>query len=486
MIPVMDIIVEPERKTPVAMSVDVVVVGGGPAGLVAALAAKRAGADILLIERYGYLGGLLTGGFVTKPQAPVVGGIPEEVFERARELGGSRGNVRYRLHDGSYTYFMSPIDPETMKRVAFEMVEEARVRLLLHSLAVGSATEGSEVKGVIVENKSGRQVILADAVVDASGDADVAAWAGAPYEVGRKEDRVAQPMSMMFRMGNVDVNRLVEYARNNLEDFTFTYYPEAEGPIPEEDQRLNIVLEGFWKLQEKAAREMGYERPRMGLNVKTGIGIGDVFINATRITEGVATNVQDLTNAEIRVRKQVQECVDFLRKYVAGFERAYLMDTPAEIGVRETRRIVGEYTLTLDDILKRRKFEDVVAKGYGVIDIHEPGGRGLRFESIEEYQIPYRCLVPKKVDRLLMAGRCISCDHEALGTVRTIPTCMYTGQAAGAAAALSARLRTMPRDLNVSRLQKTLMEQNAVISGSVLSTLLLRFERDSRVGEEVA
>ena len=475
----MNAIIEPERRTPVGQTADVVVVGGGPAGLVAALAAKRAGADTLLIERHGCLGGLLTGGFVTKPQAPVVGGIPEEIFERARRLGGARGNIRYRLRDGSYTYFMSPIDPETMKRVAFEMVEEAGVRLLLHSLMVGSVTEGGDLKGVIVENKSGRQAILADSVVDASGDADVAASAGAPYEVGRRSDGVPQPMSMMFRMGNVDVKKLVDYAKKNPDDFTFTYYPEVGESIPEEDQRLNIVLEGFWKLQEKAAREMGYERPRMGLNVKTGVGIGDVYINATRITEGVATNVQDLTNAEIRVRRQVQECVEFLRRCVPGFEGSYLMDTTGEIGVRESRRIIGDYMLIFDDIVKGRRFDDVVAKGYGVIDIHEPGGRGLRFDSIEEYQIPYRCLVPKKIDQLLVAGRCISCDHEALGTVRTIPTCMYTGQAAGAAAALSSKRKRKPRDLNVSKLQKTLAEQKAIIYESVLSTLLSRLDTGS-------
>lgn len=467
----MGVVVEPRRETPVAMAVDVVVVGGGPAGLIAALAARRARADTLLIERYGYLGGLLTGGFVTKPQAPVVGGIPEEVFERAIELGGARGNLRYRLRDGACTYFMSPIDPGTMKRVAFEMVEEAGVKLVLHSLVTGPVAEGDEVKRVIVESKSGRQAVLADAVVDASGDADVAARAGAPCEVGRREDGAAQPMSMMFRMGNVDINKLVEYAKNNLEDFTFTYYPEFEGPVPEESQGLNIVLEGFMRLQERAAEEMGYERPRVGLNVKTGIGVGDVFINATRITEGVATDVQDLTDAEIEVRKQVQECVDLLVGYVPGFEGSYLMDTPAEIGVRESRRIVGEYTLTLDDILERREFDDVVAKSYGVIDIHEPGGRGLRFEAIEEYQIPYRCLVPRNIERLLVAGRCVSCDHEALGTLRTIPTCMYTGQAAGAAAALSAKLNTMPRVLNVSELQKTLVEQRAVIFESILQRM---------------
>lgn len=468
----MSVILEPERKTPVLMNVDVAVVGGGPAGLVAALAAKRVGAETLLIERYGYLGGLLTGGFVTKPQAPIVGGIPEEIFERARKFGGARGNVRYRLHDGSYTSFMSPVDPETMKRVAFEMLEEARVKLLLHSPVVGVVAEENKIKGVIVENKSGRQAVLADVVVDASGDADVAAWAGAPYEVGRSGDGVAQPMTMMFRMGNANMNKLVNYAKENLDDFTFTYFSD-KSPISGEDQRLNIVLEGFMKLQEKAARETGYNRPRIGLNVKAGIGVGDVFINATRVTEGKAINIQDLTKAEVDVRRQVKECVDFLVKYVPGFEAAYLVDTATEIGVRESRRVIGEYTLTIDDILKQRKFDDVIAKGYGVIDIHEPGGKKLRFDAVEEFQIPYRCLVPKKVDGLLVAGRCISCDHESLGTLRTIPACMYTGQAAGAAAALSAKHRTMPRKLNVQALQKALVEQKAVIFENIIQRMRL-------------
>ncbi len=467
----MNVIIEPERKTPVLTVVDVVVVGGGSAGLVAALAARRAGADVLLIERHGYLGGLLTGGFVTKPQAPVVGGIPEELFERAIRLGGARGNTRYRLRNGTYTYFMSPIDPETMKRVAFECVDEAGVKLLLHSLVVDSVTEGDDVKGVLVENKSGRQAIMADVVVDASGDADVAASAGAPYEVGRRKDGVAQPMSMMFRMGRVDVNVLVQYAKNHLDDFTFTYYPNVEGQIPEKSQSLNIVLEGFMSLQQKASDELGYESPRVGLNIKAGIGIGDVFVNATRITEGVATNIQDLTDAEVQVRTQVQECVTFLRTYVPGFKDSYLLDTPTEIGVRESRRIIGEYTLTLKDILHRRKFDDVVAKGYGVIDIHEPGGRRLRFDAIEEYQIPYRCLLPKKINRLLVAGRCVSCDHEVLGTIRTIPTCMYTGQAAGVAAALSVKYNTTPRNLNVKALQKSLIKQKVVLFESVLKRM---------------
>ena len=467
----MSIIIEPKRETPVAMKVDVAVVGGGPAGLMAALAAKRAGSNVLLIERHGYLGGLMTGGYVTKPQAPVVGGIPEELFEHAIKLGGAKGNLKYRLLDGTYTYFMSPVDPEIMKRVAFEMVEETDVKLLLHSLLVNAITDENNIKGIIVENKSGRQAILADTVVDASGDADVAALAEAPYIVGRSQDGVAQPMTMMFRMGNVDLRRLVEYAKNNLDDFTFTYYPDFEENTSPDSQRLNIALEGFWKLQQKAAKEIGYKIPRDGLNVKTGLGDGDVFINATRIKEGVATNAQDLTNAEIAVRKQVHECVEFLQKYVPGFDGSYLMDTPSEIGVRETRRIVGEYTLTRDDIINRRGFEDVVAKGYGVIDIHEPGGKGLRFEAIEEYQIPYRCLIPKEIDGLLMAGRCVSCDHESLGTIRTIPTCMYTGQAAGVAAALAAMQKKKPRDLDFTDIQNSLVDQRAVIFDNLMERL---------------
>ncbi|KON26305.1 hypothetical protein AC480_05935 [miscellaneous Crenarchaeota group archaeon SMTZ1-55] len=467
----MDVIVEPERQTPVFTAVDVVVVGGGPAGLVAALAAKRAGADVLLVERHGYLGGLLTGGFVTKPQAPVVGGIPEELFTRARQLGGARGNIRYRLRDGTYTYFMSPIDPETMKRVAFESVDEAGVQLLLHSLVVDAVNERGAVKGVLVENKSGRQAILADVIIDASGDADVAARAGAPYVVGRRSDGVAQPMTMMFRMGRVDVDQLVQYAKTHVDDFTFTYYPNVAEGIPDASQCLNIVLEGFIRLQEQAAAKGGYEPPRIGFNVKTGVGPGDVFVNATRITEGTGTNVQDLTDAEVRVRAQVHACVAFLKTYVPGFADAYLLDTPPEIGVRESRRILGEYTLTLDDIVQRRSFDDVVAKGYGVIDIHEPGGKNLRFDAVEEYQIPYRCLLPQRIDNLIVAGRCVSCDHDVLGTLRTIPACMYTGQAAGVAAALAAQAHTSPRDLNVNSLQQALLQQNVVLFESVLKRM---------------
>jgi len=467
----MDVIVEPERQTPVFTAVDVVVVGGGPAGLVAALAAKRAGADVLLVERHGYLGGLLTGGFVTKPQAPVVGGIPEELFARARQLGGARGNIRYRLRDGTYTYFMSPIDPETMKRVAFESVDAAGVQLLLHSLVVDAVTERGAVKGVLVENKSGRQAILADVIIDASGDADVAARAGAPYVVGRRSDGVAQPMTMMFRMGRVDVDQLVQYAKTHVDDFTFTYYPNVAEGIPDASQCLNIVLEGFIRLQEQAAAKGGYEPPRIGFNVKTGVGPGDVFVNATRITEGTGTNVQDLTDAEVRVRAQVHACVAFLKTYVPGFADAYLLDTPPEIGVRESRRILGEYTLTLDDIVQRRSFDDVVAKGYGVIDIHEPGGKNLRFDAVEEYQIPYRCLLPQGIDNLIVAGRCVSCDHDVLGTLRTIPACMYTGQAAGVAAALAAQAHTSPRDLNVNSLQQALLQQNVVLFESVLKRM---------------
>jgi hypothetical protein len=452
-------------------AVDVVVVGGGPAGLVAALAAKRAGADVLLVERHGYLGGLLTGGFVTKPQAPVVGGIPEELFARARQLGGARGNIRYRLRDGTYTYFMSPIDPETMKRVAFESVDEAGVQLLLHSLVVDAVTERGAVKGVLVENKSGRQAILADVIIDASGDADVAARAGAPYVVGRRSDGVAQPMTMMFRMGRVDVDQLVQYAKTHVDDFTFTYYPNVAEGIPDASQCLNIVLEGFIRLQEQAAAKGGYEPPRIGFNVKTGVGPGDVFVNATRITEGTGTNVQDLTDAEVRVRAQVHACVAFLKTYVPGFADAYLLDTPPEIGVRESRRILGEYTLTLDDIVQRRSFDDVVAKGYGVIDIHEPGGKNLRFDAVEEYQIPYRCLLPQRIDNLIVAGRCVSCDHDVLGTLRTIPACMYTGQAAGVAAALAAQAHTSPRDLNVNSLQQALLHQKVVLFESVLKRM---------------
>jgi ribulose 1,5-bisphosphate synthetase/thiazole synthase len=457
------VITEPERQTPVIRDTDVVIVGGGPAGLTAAVAARRLGVEVLVVEQQGCLGGLMTSGFVTKPQAPVIGGIPEEIFDHAQSLGGARGNIRYRLRDGSYTYFMSPIDPEIMKQVVFEKLEEAHVDLLLHALAVGCIHEKEDVKGILIESKSGRQAIQAQVIVDTTGDADVASWAGAPYRIGRPQDDIAQPMTMMFKMGNVDLNQVANYATTNLDDFTFTYFPETSGLILEEQQQLNMIFEGFQKLQARAHKSDGYESPRNGFNIKTGLGEGNVYINATRVSEGSGLDVKDLTQAEIKVRKQITSFVTFLKQYVPGFQHSYLSATPNEIGVRETRRIVGEYTITLNDILSRSQFHDVIAKGFGVIDIHEPGGRELRFDSIEEYQIPYRCLLPQTIDNVVVAGRCISCDHESLGTIRTIPTCMYTGQAAGVAAALAIRHGSSFRALDVALIQDALIAQKAVI-----------------------
>lgn len=469
----MQIITEPERQTQVISDTDVVIVGGGPAGLTAALAARRLGVEVLVVEQQGCLGGLMTTGFVTKPQAPVIGGIPEEIFSHAQSLGGARGNIRYRLSDGSYTYFMSPIDPEVIKRVVFEKLEEAQVDLLLHSLAVGCIRGKEEGKGIVIESKSGRQAILAQVIVDATGDADVASWAGAPYRIGRSQDQIPQPMTMMFKMGNVDLNQIADYANTNLDDFTFTFFPETPGQISGEQQQLNMIFEGFHKLQARAFKNEGYESPRNGFNIKTGVGVGNVFINATRVSTGSGLNVKELTQAEINVRKQVTSFVVFLKQYVPGFQDAYLSATPIEIGIRETRRIIGDYTLTLNDILSQSQFHDVIAKGYGVIDIHEPGGRKLRFDSIEEYQIPYRCLLPQAVDNVVVAGRCISCDHESLGTIRTIPTCMYTGQAAGVAAALAVHQGILLRAINVARIQDALIAQKAVIHEPLLDRLKL-------------
>jgi hypothetical protein len=283
-------------------------------------------------------------------------------------------------------------------------------------------------------------------------------------------------MTMMFNMGNVNLNQIADYANANLDDFTFTFFPEISGLIPADQQQLNMIFEGFQQLQTSAYESEGYISPRKGFNVKTGLGAGNVFINATRISEGSALNVNDLTHAEVNVRKQVTAFVAFLKQYVPGFQDAYLSATPSEIGVRESRRIVGEYTITLADILSRSQFTDVIAKGFGVIDIHEPGGRELRFEAIEEYQIPFRCLIPQVIDKVIVAGRCISCDHESLGTIRTIPTCMYTGQAAGVAAALSVRQEVLPRALKVTSIQDALIKQKAVIHETLLDRLKLAKE----------
>jgi len=408
---------------------DVVVAGGGTAGVAAAIAAARNGADTLLIEKYGFLGGTMTAGLVNPfmtfhaGNRQIIKGIFQEIIDHLKDMGG-------------YDEKTKAFDNEAMKLVLDQMVKEAGVRLLLHTYVTDVIlTKMNKVRGVEIYNKSGRQVVLGKVTVDATGDGDVAVMAGAPYEKGRREDGLTQPMTLNFRVGGVDVERM-----------------------PPRDE-INKLFE-----EAKAKGELSI--PRENILYFPTTRKSEIHFNTTRIVMVDGTKAEDLTYAETEGRRQMVELMKFLKEKVPGFENAYLLTSAFQVGVRETRRIIGEYILTEEDIVKARKFKDTIAKGSYPIDIHNPKGEGTvikRPPPGESYDIPYRCIVPKKVDNLLVAGRCVSSTHEAQAAIRVIPIVVAIGQAAGTAAALAVRLNIPPRELDVSLLQETLEKQGAVL-----------------------
>lgn len=451
-----------ERDLPVSASTDVPVVGSGPAGLAAAIASARNGARTLLVERYGFLGGNLTAGLVgpcmtsysLDGRTQLIRGIFEEMVLRMERLG--KAIHPSKVPAGSeYSGFIvyghdkvTPFEPEAVKMVAMDMCLEAGVELLLHTFVVDAVVEEGAVTGVVAANKSGLEVLRATVTVDCSADADVAARAGVPCEIGREEDGLTQPMTLFFCVRNVDDERVREYVASHPED----YRP-------------------FASLVQRARERGEFPIPRRGIGLYKTLEPGVWRINTTRVQRLVGTDARDLTRAEIEARRQVRILLEFFRKWVPGFERCELLDTAAHVGVRETRRIRGEYTLTLQDLAEGREFDDVIALAAYPVDIHSPtgdgGGATGEWETANIYQIPFRCLIPAGVDQLLVAGRSLSATHEALAAVRVMPTAFAMGQAAGTAAALAVSLRVPPRRVPVAEVQARLVQQGAYLGDRV-------------------
>jgi len=439
---------------------DVVVVGGGPAGINAAVAAGRLGARTVLIERYGFVGGMSTAALVypwmtfhTERGEQVIRGIAQEIVDRLMQRGGSPGHLRDTI---GFVHTVTPYDPEIYKVVAVEMLKEAGVKLLLHSFVDAVHTEGERIRSVEITGKSGRMRVSGTMFVDTSGDADVAYLAGAPTLQGRDGDRRTQPMTMKFRMRGVDLAKVKQYMLDHPEDF---YHKTLIAELPS----LSLTgVQGFYSQWKAAALPINRDQ----VLFFTGPAEDEVLVNCTRVQGLDGTDVEDLTLAEEEGRKQVLMMADFLRTRVPGFEKASISCVGAQIGVRESRRIVGLYTLTMEDVLAGRRFDDVIARSGYPIDIHDPSGKGVTAAWIEgdgAYDIPYRCLVAERITNLLAAGRCISTSHEALATTRLTPSCMATGQAAGTAAALACAQGVSPAQLDVRVLQHELRKANAVL-----------------------
>jgi hypothetical protein len=452
----------PPRQALLAGETDVLVVGGGPAGIGAALGAVQAGARVILAERYGFLGGNATAALVMPlmsfhthmpgtlkerrgattllpsdhgPGEAVVGGVLAKLLARLVGVGGA-------IPPTLATGYVVPFDPEWFKLVALDLLDEAGVQLLFHAFASGVLGEGA-VEGVVFETKSGPLAIRAGVTVDCTGDADIAVQAGTPTEVGRA-DGLVQPMTLMFRMA--------EFQRAAFEAYVKEHPGEWRG------------VHGLWDLVRKATQAGELKLPREDILFFATPHEGEVSVNSTRVTRVLGTDVWDLSYAEWMSRRQMRQIAEFLRRYVPGFEKSYVMQSGVNVGVRETRRILGDYQLNVDDVLSARKFDDAIARGAYPVDIHNPAGSGTVLKRLppgEAYDIPFRCLLPQRAEGLLVAGRCISGTHEAHSSYRVMPIVMATGQAAGVAAAMAAKRRSRPREVSIKEIQLELLRQGA-------------------------
>lgn len=448
----------PAAEIPVRAEVDVLVVGAGPAGLMAAQAAALVpGTKVMLIENRGILGGNMTIGlpllgFLGRKGNVVIKGLPGKFVERLQEKGLATHHRACPLHVS-----LTMIDPEGTKRLAFQIIKECGIELLMYVLATDVIMEGNKVKGVIIDSKKGREAILAKRVVDCTGDGDIAFRAGAPMNYGN-EQGIPQPATLMFSMRGVDSRKLRDAVADHPEIYDIDF-------IPNEFFRAddNCTMVGF-RNQMKQAEKDGIKLPVARTIFMTGMAPDEWWVNMSRINGVDATDPAQYTEGEVRCAQQNEEVVKYLKKYIPGFENAYVDRTSPFMGIRETRRIDGEYVMTEQDIFNCAKFDDAIAVCAYPVDQHHPVGGDCTLEWCPDcYDIPYRSLVPKKIDGLLVAGRCLSMTHLALASARVMGPAMATGEAAGKAAALSIKDGVEPRDIDVKKLQKVLLDEDVYL-----------------------
>ena len=498
----MDFVREPERRIPVYKRVGVLVCGSGSAGLPAAVCAARNGADVLLVERNSFLGGESTAAYQNWFGGPtdILTGFAKEYAERLDERGAARLLKRYKTQTAAtgiqpLTYHIS-IEPEEWKYLAADMVKEAGARVLTNTWVADAIVENREVKGVIIENKSGRQAILADVVIDATGDADIAARAGAPID---RLPKIGYLIAMIpgFRVGGINYQKIAEYVKKHPEDFRglpsdFNFDGENMATVQGLSGWSSIVEEG------RKRGEFPDDLQGMGLQIypaaiKRGIGyfIGAHLSSSIKEGKRFPWIAEDVMRAELDGRNRARKFVEFLKKRVPGFESCFLIDVSPHVGAQDSRRIIGEYVLTRKDEYEGRTFDDDIAlititwpdirvseaedDGWMMHPVVETmdsawreGMRGPRFQVI--FGIPYRCLIPKGYDGILVAGQTISMTYMAHepGPCRGMVPCMHWGQAAGTAAAIASKQRISPRQVDIATLRKTLESQGVNLRKDVI------------------
>lgn len=443
-------------------SFDIVVIGGGTAGCSAAVGSARHGAKTLLIERYGFLGGWATAALVnpfmthlSSDGKPLIAGLFDEIRGRLRSMNGLLANS---------------FDTEAMKYSLQEMVLESGAQLRLHTWVSGArfAEDGDIILTTL--SKSGITEISCKRLIDCSGDGDAAVFLGAKYETG-DENGLPQATTLMFDMGGVGLEKALTYVRDHPDQMRFPKLPPNADPAKLANDIISVA--GYYELIN-AAREKGeYDVPGDLIFYIGRPRKGEVTFNTTHIGGVDGTNAEDLTRAEIEGRRQMMSVVSFVRKYVPGFENSYLLQSPVHVGVRETRRIIGDYTFSAADVVNAAKFEDAICRLAYPVDVHSGKGKGYTKEEEysgpqipppgDWYEIPYRCLLPCGIDNILMAGRCVSSTQAGHGAIRIMPCCIAMGEAAGTAAALSLADNVTVRNVDIKKLLTALRNAGALV-----------------------
>ena len=434
---------------------DVIVCGGGTAGSCAAIAAARLGAKTLIIEQMGFLGGTQTGALVLPYMnyrtggQQLITGLHQEIIDRLADWPGG-------VRTSCFNY-------ELLKYVLEDMALKAGVELLYHTFLAEATVDAARIAALIAYNKSGRQEFSARQFIDCTGDADVAFRAGVPCESGRPEDGLNQSASLRFVAGNVNLDALAAKVTE------LTGQPSAPPEVQMGFSKGHTVAPKIEAIVDQATADGVFTAEEGGYVQFFSLPgrPGEVAFNCPRVTYVNGAKAEDLTKVQVQGRQVIPKIMEFCRRYLAGFEQAYLVTTAPLPGIRESRRIVGEYVLQAEDCLQPTRFADRVAKSCYPIDVHNPKGVGVTLQGLppgEYHDVPYRCLVPLAVDDLLVAGRCLSATFDAQAAIRIEPTCRALGEAAGVAAALCVRDGHTPRNLPVAKLLDQLAAQGANVS----------------------